>query len=341
MVESKIMERYFFFGLLLLTLVFTFFIFKPFWVVLALGASFAIVLYPGYEWLLRRKVPSSFSSLLVVILFTLVVVIPLLGIGTLVFNQSQDFYREIVSGGGTGPFLEKVNQIVSGILPPGFTFDIHDKLSDLFGLISQNLAKIFSTTLTALFSFLLMLLTIFYFLKDGERWRRAVVVLSPLSDRDDEKIISRLGLAVNGVVKGYLLVALVQGILLGTGLFLFGVPHAALWGVVAALASLIPMIGTALVSVPAFIYLMLTGSAGAAIGFLIWAAVIVGMVDNFLSPYFVGRRINIPPLLILFAVLGGISLLGPVGVLIGPLAVSLLYTLISIYRNEFRQSTAV
>ena len=99
---------------------------------------------------------------------------------------------------------------------------------------------------------------IFYFLKDGARWRKAIVILSPLSDRDDEKIISRLKLAVNGVIKGYLLVALVQGLLMGIGLSFFGVPHPALWGVVAAIASLIPMIGTALVSIPAFIFLFLT-----------------------------------------------------------------------------------
>lgn len=75
-----------------------------------------------------------------------------------------------------------------------------------------------------------------------------------------------------------------------------------------------------------------------AAGLLIWAVFLVGMVDNLLSPIVVGSKIKIPAFLILFSVLGGISLLGPVGILIGPLAVSLLYTLLSIYRNEFEQS---
>ena len=341
MIESKIMERYFFFGLLLATLLFTFLIFRPFWIVLVLGVSFSIVLYPVYEWLHGKKLPSWLSALLTVIFFTIVIWVPLLGIGTLVFNQSQDVYLDLVRGGQAGPFFQKISNVVNNFLPGSFTFDVGDKISDLFSLISKNIAQIFTTTLSALFSFLLMLLTIFYFLKDGARWRSAIVILSPLSDSDDEKIISRLKLAVNGVVKGYLLVALMQGLLMGIGLSLFGVPHPALWGVVAAITSLIPMIGTALVSVPAFIFLFLTGSTASAIGFLIWAAIIVGMVDNFLSPLFLSRRINIPPLLILFAVLGGISLLGPVGVLIGPLSVSLLYTLISIYRNEFKRAQAV
>ncbi|MEK7569743.1 MAG: AI-2E family transporter [Patescibacteria group bacterium] len=340
MIESKIMERYFFFGLLLATLLFTFFIFKPFLVVLVLGICFAIVLHPVYEFFKGFRIPNFLASLLTVIFFIIVVCGPLLGIGKLVFDQSQDIYANLVRGGSAGPFVEKVDNAVNNFLPGDYAFDAGEKISSLSGAISRNIAQIFSTTLTTLFLFLLLLLAIFYFLKDGARWREAVVVLSPLADANDEQIISRLRLAVDGVVKGYLLVALVQGLLMGVGLAIFGVPHPALWGVVAAIASLVPTIGTALVSIPAFIFLFLFASVGNAIGFLIWSALLVGMIDNFLSPAFIGKKIDIPPLFILFAVLGGVSLLGPVGILIGPLAVSLLYTLISIYRHEFRKSGA-
>ena len=159
------------------------------------------------------------------------------------------------------------------------------------------------------------------------------MVISPLADKDDEKIIRRLSLAVNGVIKGSLFIALVQGTMMGIGLWIFGIPNPALWGVVAAMCAMIPSIGTALVSVPAIIYLFYTGNTVPAIGLLVWATVAVGLIDNFLSPYIVGSKINIPPLFILFSVLGGIAFLGPVGILIGPLSISLLYTLISIYRN--------
>lgn len=183
-----------------------------------------------------------------------------------------------------------------------------------------------------------MLLAIFYFLKDGAHFRKALIVLSPLEDKDDEKILTRLSRAVNGVIKGYLLIALAQGILMWLGLLIFGVPNPALWGVVAAITSLIPTIGTALVSVPAILFLLATGNSASAIGLAVWAAVIVGTVDNFLSPFVISGKTNVPSFLILFSVLGGISLLGPVGILIGPLTISLLYTLISIYRHEYKES---
>jgi len=98
----------------------------------------------------------------------------------------------------------------------------------------------------------------------------------------------------------------------------------------------LPTIGTSLVSIPAIIFLVSTGAPTQALGLLIWSVVAVGMIDNLLSPLIVGSKINIPPLLILFSILGGISFLGPVGILVGPLTVSLLYALISIYRNEFK-----
>jgi predicted PurR-regulated permease PerM len=181
-------------------------------------------------------------------------------------------------------------------------------------------------------------LSIFYFLKDNAHWKKVIMILSPLADADDKKILDRLSNSVNGIIKGYLFIALLQGILMGVGLALFGVPNPALWGLVTMITAFIPTIGTALISVPAILFLFLTGQTIAAVGLLIWAVAIVGMIDNLLSPIIVGSRINLPPLLILFSVLGGISLLGPVGILMGPLTISLLYALISLYRHEFKQS---
>ncbi|OGI68591.1 hypothetical protein A2738_01785 [Candidatus Nomurabacteria bacterium RIFCSPHIGHO2_01_FULL_42_15] len=338
MMQTKIIERYFFFGLLLATFVFTFFIFRPLWIVIVLSISFSIVLYPVYEWFMRRSLPSWLSSLFTVIIFAIVLLGPISGIGVLVFNQSQGVYQAVVGEQSVGSFIESIDSTIHKILPAGVAFDAKEKISDFTFFISNNVAKIFSATLSAFFSLVLIFLSIFYFLKDGAKWRQAIIELSPLADKDDKKIISRLERAVNGVLKGYFVIAIIQGILMGVGFSIFGIPNGALWGTVAAIASLVPMVGTAFVSVPAMIFLFATGNELGALGFLIWSVVVVGMVDNFLNPIIVGSKINIPPLLILFSVLGGIATLGPIGILVGPLAVSLLYTLISIYKNEFSQA---
>lgn len=336
--NTKIIERYFFFGLLLTTFIFAFFIIRPFWVVLVLGLCFSIVLYPVYEWLKNRRLPNWLASFLTVLLFTIVLCGPLLGIGALVFKQSQEVYHTVISNGNTGPFMESIENRINKILPGSVVFDINQETRNFLSYVSSNIANIFTTTVSAFFSFVLTLLIIFYCLKDGAQWRKAVIVLSPLGDKDDEKIIKRLAQAVNGVIKGSLFIAFIQGILLGVGFWIFGVPNGALWGVVAAITSLIPTLGTSLVSIPTIIFLFVTGNTASAIGFMIWAIIMVGMIDNFLGPLIVGKTIKISSLLILFSVLGGISLLGPVGILVGPLTISLLYTLISIYRNEFKEN---
>lgn len=341
MMQTKIIERYFFFGLLLATLFFASLIFRPFWVVLILGISFSILLYPLHEWLKKREIPNWLSALMTVFLFTILLVGPVLGVGVLVFNQSQDVYHSVIENNKAELFLTKIDNTVNKILPPGLTFNSKEKVSEFISLITNNIAQIFQATISAFLSFLLMLLTIFYFLKDGAGWRKVLIILSPLADTDDEKIIGKLKVAVNGVMKGSLLIALIQGLFMGVGLWIFNIPHPALWGVVAAFASLIPTIGTALVSIPAIIFLYTIGSLGNALGLLVWAVVLVSTIDNFLSPFIVGNKVNIPPLFILFSVLGGMVLVGPIGILVGPLTLSFLYSLISIYRHEFNETTVV
>ncbi len=333
--QSPLTGKHFLSILLIVVAAVSILILSPFLTTIILGASFAVVLRPVHRWLtthITRGI-SWIASLMTVLLFLILLCGPLFGAGVLVFNQSEGIYTTISTGGSTGPFLDTLGNSIEKFLPAGFEFDIHDKLAELVTLISSNIATIFSTTLTTIFSFLLMILTMFYFLKDGAQWTTSLIGLSPLPNSDDEKILKKLSRAINGVIKGYLLIALMQGVLTGIGMQIFGVPNAALFGVLAGIASLIPSIGTALVAVPAIIFLFATGHTANAVGFAIWATALVGMVDNFLNPYIVGTKLQVPPLLILFAVLGGISLMGPVGILIGPLTMSLLYVLTSLYRH--------
>jgi len=335
--QPKVMEKYFFFGLLFVTLIFTFFIFRPFWIVLVLGASISIILYPVYAWLNKKHLPNWLAALITLFFFIIVLCIPLFGIGSIVLDQSQNFYHSIINNNGNaGPLISSIGSKINHVLPKGMSFNINEGVSSFVSFLTNNIANIFNATVSALFSFVLLLLAIFYFLKDGEGWKKALLKLSPLSGVADQKILDRLTQTINGVIKGYLLIAFIQGTLMGIGLTIFHVPNPAIWGVVAGIASIIPPFGTAIVSVPAVIFLFITGHTGLAIGLLIWAVLVVGMGDNVLNPYIVGHKINIPPFLILFSVLGGIALLGPVGILIGPLTISLLYTLTEIYQSEFK-----
>jgi len=337
--QTKATERYFFFTLLLLVLVFSVIIFAPFLTVLVLGAAFAVVFYPIFNWFnthVTRGI-SWISALLTTIIFLVAVCGPLFTVGTLVYNETSSLYERLTTGGGIDPFLHNIGISIEKILPGNMSFDIESKATEFIGYLAGNIAVIFKSTLSTFFSFLLLILSLFYFLKDGKHWKQTVIALSPLVDTDDQKIARGLRGAINGVIKGYLLIAIVQGLLMGIGLWIFGVPSPALFGVIAGIASLIPSVGTSLVALPVVLYLFATGDNVNAIGFAIWAGVLVGMVDNILSPIVIGKSTKVPPLIILFSVLGGISFMGPVGILVGPLTVSLLYVILSIYKTEFQK----
>ncbi len=334
--NTKINSKYFFFGALILAIVLAGAIFWPFLTVLVLGASLAVLLYPLYK-LFNKKMPWQdgwFSAILTLLCFIVVLCVPLFIGGAIIFKETSALYHSITTSATPSAYIANINHSIQSFLPTGVTFNVEDKIAQIVSSISNQIAHIFTATLDTLFSFLLVILATFYFLKDGARWKKALILLSPLPDADDEKVLTKLEGAITGVVRGYLLIALIQGALVGIGLTVFGVPNAALFGMLAAIASLIPSIGTAIVCVPIILYLFATGQTGAGVGFAIWAAVLVGMIDNVLNPVLVGRKMQIPPLLILFAVLGGVSMMGPVGILIGPLAVSFLYALISIYRSS-------
>ena len=177
----------------------------------------------------------------------------------------------------------------------------------------------------------LTLLALYYLFVHGSDFKARIIALSPLSDHYDRDITDKLQLAVTSVIKGVLVVAVVQAILCGLGFAIFGIPNAALCGSIAMIAALIPAFGTALVMIPAVLYLAITGNVGAALGLAVWGALLVGLVDNFLSPMLMSRSIKIHNFFILLSVLGGLALFGPVGFIAGPLVLSLFFALLDIY----------
>jgi predicted PurR-regulated permease PerM len=160
-----------------------------------------------------------------------------------------------------------------------------------------------------------------------------MITASPLNDQYDNEIINRLARAIKSVIGGTLVIALLQGILTGVGFWLFGIPLPFIWGSVGVIVSLIPSIGIGLINVPAAIYLFVIGSQIPGILMLIWGLGFVGMIDNFLRPLLLERGTQIHPLLILFSVLGGISLFGPIGFITGPLVMTLISEFMNIYRQ--------
>lgn len=332
--DTKKVQFYFFIGLLLASLVLSFAIFLPFLAPIALAFMFAIAFRPMHRFFVslfnRRRTLASFLTIICILA---VVVTPLSFLVERLVTESYTFYFDIRER-GIGDLDRLTYFIIHPVQKwfPGFDPDIAGYVRSVSEAVVGNLGSVFSSTASIIASLFLWLISLFYILKDGHIFRKTLVELSPLSDRYDSQIIDRLEVAVNSVVRGSLLTALVQGFFVAVGFAIFGIEHIVLWGSIAAIAALLPAIGTGLVVIPAILYLLSLGSTGSAIGLAIWGFVAVGLVDNVLLPFFIGKNFKIHPIFVLFSVLGGILFFGPVGVFLGPLVIALLFALLDIYR---------
>jgi predicted PurR-regulated permease PerM len=339
------LQPYFLLALLGGALVLTFFILKPFLGPLILAAVFAVVFYPLYRWVLKiiGEKRRSIAALLVVVMCAACVLIPVSFLGTQVAVEAEQLYSSLAQGSGKA-YLEKVlrfgDDLIMRYAPgtPGISATVSDNLdaygkSALTGLIGY-LGSFFSSVAVLALKLFIFFIALYYLLRDGVLLKHKIIALSPLGDTDDRAIFASLKNAVNSVVKGNLTIAVIQGTLTALGFIIFGVPNAALWGSVTAIAALIPGVGTALVLAPGVVYLLITGNTVAGVGLLVWGVFAVGLIDNLLGPKLIGRSSGLHPLLILVSVLGGIVLFGPLGIFLGPLSLSFLIALISIYSDS-------
>ena len=329
-------ELYFLLILLAGIFVLAFYIFKPFLYALTLAIVFATVFEPVHKKaLIITRDRSAIAALLATVSVLIVVIVPLTLLGTQILQEASGFYASLTAGGGATEFSRGVSDVLQSLAKyspvPIEALDVDEHLKHGLSWLLQNLGSLFANVAKAIAGIFIFLIALYYLFKDGHKLKRAVVVLSPLKDTYDETIFSKLALAINSVVRGNLAVAIIQGILTAVGFTIFGVPNAVLWGSVAAITALIPGIGTALVIFPAIIFLFISGEALSAFGLLLWGVMAVGLIDNFLGPKLASRGMRLHPFLILLSIFGGIGFFGPIGFLLGPIILSLLFALLEIY----------
>jgi len=322
------------------------YIFLPFLPPLILAAVFSVVLYPLYSRIsmLLGNWP-SLASLFTVLISLVAVLLPLSMLVVLVGNEARDLYLSLDAGSGKEQIVVVLSQVEDLLVKfiPGaegmaakITANIDTYARAGLEWLISHASDAFSSIASLTLSLFLFILSLYYLLRDGRKVRTILVDLSPLNDKDDEKVFDLLGRSVNSVVRGSLLIALIQGTLTGIGFTIFGIPNAILWGTLAALAALVPTIGTALVFAPAIVFLFFVSGLLPAAGLLLWGSIAVGLIDNLLGPRLMGQGMSLHPLLVLLSVLGALALFGPIGIFLGPLSVSFLFALLSIYSESSR-----
>lgn len=180
-----------------------------------------------------------------------------------------------------------------------------------------------------------MVIGLYFFLLDGPRLIEAFKGLSPIDDEHEQELVAEFGTVSRAVVVATLASALAQGLLAGIGFYFVGFDSVFLLTVLSAMLAMVPFVGAAAVWIPCCFYLLFFESnVTAAVGLGIYGIAIISMADNVIKPYILHGQSNIHPLLALLSVLGGVSTLGPIGIVIGPMAVAFLQTLLKILQRE-------
>jgi predicted PurR-regulated permease PerM len=206
--------------------------------------------------------------------------------------------------------------------------------------VASRALSIGQNTLRIAVYFFLMLYLLFFFLRDGRRIVDAAVRVLPLGDERERHLFHRFAQVSRATIKGTLVVGIVQGTIGGFMFSLVGIGSPVLWGVVMALLSILPAVGTALVWLPAAIMLIANGQLVAGIALIAVGALVMGLVDNILRPILVGRDTRMPDYLILLATLGGLVAFGLAGVVIGPIIAAFFLSVWEMAEDEFTAAPA-
>lgn len=202
--------------------------------------------------------------------------------------------------------------------------------------LASHTAALARNALFTLVNFILMLVALFFFFRDGERMAAAVRDLVPMSGEHKRAIFGRLYDTMTAVVQSMLVNAVVQGVLAWFGYWLIGgLQLSVLLGALTAFSSFIPMAGAMAVWASCAVYLAAIGETGRAIGLALWGFLVVSMVDNVIRPLFIGGRARLPTFLLLFSILGGLQIYGFLGIFVAPVMVALLLSFVQIYRELY------
>lgn len=352
-IKSKLYPKVLFSVLLLAILLLSFYIIKPFLPALITGALIAYLSYPLYEKTLKYINKRNFASFIVAVFIVLLFTIPSIIVLTMVAKEAYVTYTSINQHNLGSNFLRiackdegwlscRAVRSLIGFLPEkDLDYYLQVTIEKITGFIISNFSEFIASIPSILLNFFVMVFVVYYSLKDGEIIAKKIKNILPLKDTHKQHVMDKFHSITYATFYGTIFVAIIQGFLGGLGFFILGVPSPILWGAVMVLFALLPYVGTAVVWLPAALNLIFIGylqndSSSTIRGVILiaYGLLVISSIDNFLMPKLISAKANVHPVLVLLGILGGLSLFGFIGVILGPVVLALLMTFVEIYENE-------
>ncbi|MBN2354911.1 AI-2E family transporter [candidate division KSB1 bacterium] len=344
--REKFSQIFLIFALLGLMILFGMMI-KMFFVPIILAGVFCSLFFPLYKGILRMmKGRDNLSAFIMVMLLLILLLIPVTLVVNVVAQQAVSLYnsveptiKQLFSATSEDWAVLTNHPLISKLHLD--TIDWEQTIQEGLKTIASSAGKIINVTSKGtflLFTYtIITLFTMFYFFRDGERIIGQIMSLLPMDDEYKTNLIDRFVSISRATVKGTLILGLIQGTLGGITLWIFGFNASAMWGMVMVVLSILPMLGSYLVLLPAAAFEIIMGRYLNGLGIALISIIIISNIDNLLRPRLVGRDAGMHDLMVFFSTLGGIYLFGIMGFIVGPVIAALMITLLDIYGIEFNK----
>ena len=318
----------------LVLLVLTFLLLKPILLSIIIAFILAFVFNPIYNKVNQKVKSKNLSATIMCVFLALLIIIPLWFLTPIIVNQSIKVY--LVS--------QQIDFVtpLKNIFPSLFASEqfsaeigsvIHSFVTNMTNSLMNSLASLISNFPKFFLESLIVFFTFFFVLRDKDQLFSYIKSLSPFSNEVEKKLFESSKGITSSVIYGQVIVGMAQGIAVGIGFFLFGIPNALFLTLLACFAGIFPIIGTTIIWAPVVIYSIIAGNTFPAIGIIIFG-LISSLLDNLLRPIIVSRKAKMSSPLILISMIGGLYLFGIIGFILGPLIIAYLIIVTEIYRSK-------
>jgi predicted PurR-regulated permease PerM len=306
--------------------------------------------YPVNEWMIQRgRMNSAMAATLSTFLVVVLILLPVVYILIQVSKEAYAYYlslQDVLQHWGIQQLFFGEGSMGSFITRTLGMFEIHmtnDELYQLFleraqglsGYLFRTINAWLSNTLNFMFSFLVMILAVWGLFMEGENLKNFIFELSPLPNDQEERLLSKFNQMNFAILVGNGVGGVIQGVLAGIGLWVLGVPSVFLWTTLMIVLAFVPLLGISIITVPVALITFFTGSKLAAVIFLLYSSAVAMGVENWFKPHFIGSRVQINSLLLLFYIIGGMAAFGVVGIFYGPIFAIIFLTMCDIFTQSY------
>jgi len=340
----------FFFGFLAVMAYELYQVIDPFIQPIAWAILLAFLIHPAFVYLRRLVRSNSLAAAIMTLAVTLLVIIPTLWMLDRLALEAQNLstmpnlIRLDIGSGKLGRWLlgTRLGMTLARMLA-GRGIRLEDEIRSLAGTAASgastyavaNATYVARNVVSALIDFGIMIFTFFYMLRDGNYYYDSLQSLTPMHDDDKRAVFETLRTTLSAVMRGMMLAAVLQGLMIGLGYLVCGVSYWAVLAILTAACGLLPFGGTAIVWIPVSLYLLYSAGWGWALFLFIWSTVAVAIIDNLIKPMTMRHGTGLPTLVLFFGIAGGLSLYGPLGLFAGPAIIAVFAALLRVYRRTY------